>query len=37
MMAHLDDQTLGDLLDDALDAPARSTAEHHLASCDACA
>jgi anti-sigma factor RsiW len=37
MMAHLDDQTLSDLLDDALDAPARSTAEQHLASCDACA
>jgi anti-sigma factor RsiW len=36
MMAHLDDQTLSDLLDDALDAPARSTAEQHLASCDAC-
>ena len=37
MMAHLDDQTLSDLLDDALDAPARATAEQHLASCDVCA
>jgi hypothetical protein len=37
MIDHLDDQTLSDLLDGALDAPAQSTAEGHLATCDACA
>jgi anti-sigma factor RsiW len=36
MTHHLDDQTLSDLLDEALDAPARSTAEEHLAACDGC-
>lgn len=33
---HLDDQGLSDLLDDALDAPARARADEHLAACDAC-
>jgi anti-sigma factor RsiW len=33
---HLDDQVLSDLLDDALDAPARARADEHLAACDAC-
>jgi hypothetical protein len=37
MMPHLDDQTLSALLDDGLDAPARSTAEQHLTTCDVCA
>lgn len=36
MTHHLDDQTLSELLDDGLDAPARSGAEEHLAACDAC-
>lgn len=36
MIDHLDDQALSDLLDGALDAPAQSTAEGHLAACDAC-
>lgn len=36
MTQHLDDQTLSDLLDDALDATARSTAEEHLTACDVC-
>lgn len=36
MTQHLDDQTLSDLLDDALDPIARSEAEEHLATCDAC-
>ncbi len=36
MTHHLDDRTLSDLLDDGLDAPARSGAEGHLAACDDC-
>jgi anti-sigma factor RsiW len=36
MTPHLEDQTLSDLLDDALDAPARAAAEQHLSACDAC-
>ena len=36
MTHHLDDQTLSDLLDDGLDASARSAAEAHLTTCDAC-
>jgi anti-sigma factor RsiW len=36
MTHHLDDQTLSDLLDDGLDAPARTSAEAHLAACDDC-
>jgi anti-sigma factor RsiW len=36
MIQHLDDQVLSDLVDDALDARARSDAEAHLAACDAC-
>lgn len=36
MTHHLDDQTLSDLLDDGLDASARSGAEEHLTTCDAC-
>ena len=36
MTHHLDDQTLSDLLDDGLDASARSAAEEHLTTCDAC-
>ena len=36
MTQHLDDQTISDLLDDALDATTRSAAEEHLATCDAC-
>ena len=34
--AHLEDQTLSDLLDDALDGPAKAAAEQHLSVCDAC-
>jgi hypothetical protein len=33
---HLEDQTLSDLLDDALDATAKAAAERHLSACDAC-
>ena len=36
MTHHLDDQTLSDLLDDGLDASARSAAEEHLTTCDVC-
>ena len=36
MTQHLDDQTLSDLLDDGLHAAARSAAEEHLTTCDAC-
>ena len=36
MIQHLDDQVLSDLVDDALDARARSDADAHLAACDAC-
>jgi len=36
MIQHLDDQLLSDLLDDAVDAPARARADEHLAACDAC-
>ena len=36
MTPHLDDQRLSDLLDDALDAPARAEAEAHLTACDLC-
>jgi anti-sigma factor RsiW len=36
MTHHLDDQTLSDLLDDGLDASARSAAEEHVAACDTC-
>ena len=36
MTQHLDDQTLSDLLDDALDATARPAAEEHVATCDEC-
>jgi anti-sigma factor RsiW len=36
MIQHLDDQLLSDLVDDAVDAPARARADEHLAACDAC-
>lgn len=36
MTQHLDDQSLSDLLDDALDAPARALADEHIAACDEC-
>ncbi len=36
MTHHLDDQLLSDLLDDGLDASARSAVEEHVAACDAC-
>jgi hypothetical protein len=36
MTHHLDDQTLSDFADGALDAAARSAAEEHVARCDAC-
>jgi anti-sigma factor RsiW len=36
MTHHPDDQTLSDLLDDALDPAARAGAEEHIAACDAC-
>ena len=36
MTHHLDDQTLSDLIDDGLAASARSAAEEHLTTCDAC-
>lgn len=36
MIQHLDDQTLSDLADGALDASARSAAEEHIAQCDVC-
>jgi hypothetical protein len=36
MIQHLDDQVLSDLVDDALDARARTDADGHLATCDAC-
>ncbi len=36
MTHHLDDQVLSDLLDNALDAPARARVDEHLAGCDAC-
>ncbi|HJR68291.1 MAG TPA: hypothetical protein VJ802_17810 [Gemmatimonadaceae bacterium] len=36
MIHHLDDQTLSDMLDDGLDAAARTRGEEHLATCDAC-
>lgn len=36
MTRHLDDQTISDLLDDALDAQTRPSADEHLASCDEC-
>jgi len=36
MMSHLDDQVLSDLLDEALDQPARAQAEAHLSTCDVC-
>jgi hypothetical protein len=36
MTQHLDDQALSDLLDEALEAPARARADEHLAACDAC-
>jgi anti-sigma factor RsiW len=34
--AHLADQTLSDLLDDALDATAKAAVEQHLSACDVC-
>ena len=36
MTQHLDDQTLSDFADGALDASVRSAAEEHIAQCDAC-
>jgi Putative zinc-finger len=36
MIAHLEDQLLSDLVDEALDEPARARAEEHLSTCDAC-
>ena len=36
MTQHLDDQTLSDFADNALDAPARTAADAHIAQCDVC-
>ena len=36
-MSHVDDGTLHELVDNALDAPARAEAEAHLAACGECA
>lgn len=36
MTQHLDDQTLSDFTDGALDALARSAADEHVATCDLC-
>ena len=36
MTQHLDDQTLSDFVDGALDASTRSAADEHIATCDVC-
>jgi anti-sigma factor ChrR (cupin superfamily) len=36
MTQHLDDQTLSDFADGALDTPARRAADEHIATCDVC-
>jgi anti-sigma factor RsiW len=36
MTQHLDDQTLSELVDDALDPTVRSAADAHIAQCDVC-
>jgi hypothetical protein len=36
MISHLDDQVLSDVVDEALDQPARVRAEEHLSTCDVC-